>query len=217
MRKVAILCPAHDGKVHCNFSISIAEVFRIGAHLKGMSMHLTYLMHESLLESARNNLLLDAYEAGMDDFVFIDADQSFDPAAFFSVLNYPVDVVGVPVRMKSEKERYNIRPENKEKYTYDPWLGLLEVPSIGTGFIRLTRKAVEHLISVSTPYQEDGRTKYRMFEVVVFDNGLASEDVQMCNKLIQGGFKIYVDINYTCTHYGTQRYDGDFKNYYFSA
>jgi hypothetical protein len=214
MRKVAILCPAYDAKVHCNFSLAIAEVFRLAAYLKGLSLHLNYLMHESILERARNHLLQDAFEAGMDDFIFIDVDQSFEPEAFFAVLNHQVDAVALPVRMKDEEERYNIRPEDMSHHIYDPWLGLLEVKSIGTGFFRLSRNAVQYLMDTATPYLEGMVTRKRMFETTVFDNGYVSEDIQLCNKLIAGGFKVYADINHTCTHYGNKTFTGDFANYY---
>jgi len=213
-RKVAILCPSYDAKVHCNFCISMAEIFRLGSHIKSMSMHLNFLMHESIIERARNHLLQNAYDQGMDDFVFIDTDQSFDPAAFFAVLGHQVDVVGIPVRMKDSEEHYNIRPEDMSQHTYDPWLGLLEVKSIGTGFFRLSRKAVTYLMDNSISYLDGFTTRKRMFQCDVFDNGYVSEDINLCNRLINGGFKVYADINHTCAHYGDATYTGNFAEWY---
>ena len=109
MRKVAIVSPAYDGKVVCNYAITMAEIFRLAAKdYPNLELHLNFWMYEALLQKARNNLFADAIRQDMDDLVFIDCDQSFDPKAFFTMLDHPVDVIGAPVRMKTDQERYNI-------------------------------------------------------------------------------------------------------------
>ena len=214
MRKIAILVPSYDGKVCCNFSLSIAEIFRIGASMPDISFHLQYLMHEALIQRARNNLINDAYDQGMDDVVFIDADQSFDPQAFFKLINYPVDVVGIPVRMKTEENRYNIRPESCKEHKMNADLGLIEVAAIGTGFLRLTRKAIEAVFELSEYYNDGDSRRANAFEIRIFKGEIVSEDIIFCNKLTEAGFTIYVSPAYTAKHFGTKCWEGNFLDYY---
>ena len=117
MRKVAILCPSYDGKVVCDFSVTMAVIFQRAARERPeLTLNLFFWMGEALIQKARSRLFCDAYEAGFDDIVFIDADQSFNAQAFFDVIDHEVDAVGVPVPMKVPEERYNIRPEELCKY-----------------------------------------------------------------------------------------------------
>lgn len=214
MRNVAILVPSYDGKVCCNFSLSIAEIFRIGASMPDVKIHLQYMMHDALIQKARNNLINDAYDQGMDDVVFIDADQSFEPNAFFKLLSYPVDVIGVPVRMKTEENRYNIRPENCKEHKMNLDYGLIEVAAIGTGFLRLTRKAIEAAFNASEYYNEGDKRRANAFEVKIFKGEIVSEDIIFCNKLTNAGFTIYVSPAYTAKHFGTKCWEGNFLDYY---
>ena len=81
MRRVAILTPSYDGKVVCDFTVAMAEIFRCKP--AGMEINLNFWMGEALIQKARSNLFCDAYEEGYNDIVFIDADQSFSTQAFF--------------------------------------------------------------------------------------------------------------------------------------
>ena len=210
MRKVAILTPSYDGKTVCDFCVTMAVIFQRAAKERpDLELNLNFWMGEALLQKARNNLFGDAYEDGFDDIVFIDADQSFNAQAFFDLIDHPVDVVGVPVPMKVDEERYNIRPENPEKHKWNPELRLVEVECIGTGMLRLSRKAMDVLWNGSKPYN-DGKQRRLICDVQIIDGGMISEDVQICKKLTDAGLKIYVDIKHTCDHFGVKKYTGDY-------
>lgn len=217
MRKVAIVSPAYDGKVVCNYAITMAEIFRLAAKdYPNLELHLNFWMYEALLQKARNNLFADAIRQDVDDLVFIDCDQSFDPKAFFTMLNHPVDVVGAPVRMKTDQERYNIRPEHPLLHDYDFSLDLLEVENIGTGFLRLSKKAMQALWQASQPYNDGGAERRMICDLQIINGGIISEDIQICTKLRDAGFKIYVDPYFTCKHFGVKCYDGDYFTHYHS-
>ena len=214
-RKVAIISPAYDGKVVCNYTITMAEIFRLASkEHPNLELRLQFWMYEALLQKARNNLFCDALDAGVDDVVFIDCDQSFAPQAFFAVLAHPVDVVGVPVRMKTEEERYNIRPEHPLRHDYNFGLDLIEVENIGTGFLRLSRKAMQALANASPTYNDGGKLRKMICDLQIINGGLISEDIQICTKLREAGFKIYVDPKFTCKHFGTKCYEGDYHAHY---
>jgi len=214
MRKVAILCPSYDGKVVCDFSVTMAVIFQRAARERPeLTLNLFFWMGEALIQKARSRLFCNAYDAGFDDIVFIDADQSFDAQAFFDVIDHEVDVVGVPVPMKVPEERYNIRPEEPAKHMWNADLKLLEVECIGTGFLRLSRKAMQILWDKGIHYNEDKPLRL-ICDVQIINGGLISEDVQICKKLTDEGIKIYADIRHTCDHFGVKRYSGNYLKYY---
>jgi hypothetical protein len=215
MRKVAIVSPSYDGKVVCDYAITLATIFSRAKDM-GVDVSLHFWMGEALLQKARNNLFCDAYDSGVDDLFFLDCDQAFDAQAFFDLLNHPVDVVGITAPMKTDEERYTIRPEEPEKHIYDPQLKLLHVENISTGMMRLSRKAMQSLWDNSVSYN-DGKERKLICDVQIINGGMISEDIQLCKKLNDAGFKIYADINYTCTHFGTKKFTGNFKTHYLKA
>lgn len=219
MRKVAILTPSYDGKTVCDFCVSMAVIFqRAAVERPELQLNLNFWMHEALVQKARNNLFGDAYDAGFDDIVFIDADQSINADAFFRLLDHPVDAVGVPVVMKTDEERYNIRPENPNHHTWDKALTLLEVEVIGTGMLRLSRKAMASLVRQSKNYWDSGKKRAMICDLQIMeDGGIISEDVQICDKLRNDGIKIYADIKYTCDHFGVKRYKGNYARHLLNA
>jgi hypothetical protein len=214
MRKIAICCPSYDGKVVCDFCITMAVIFQRAAKERpDLELNLNFWMGEALLQKARSNLFCDAYDAGFDDIIFIDADQSFDAQAFFDLIDHPVDVVGIPVPMKVEEERYNLRPEDPNKHKFNADLKLLEVECIGTGMLRLSRKAMDVLWNSSEPYHDE-KDRRLICNIQIINGGMISEDVQICKKLTDAGLKIYVDIAHTCDHFGTKKYIGNYKKKY---
>ena len=211
MRRVAILTPSYDGKVVCDFTITMAEIFR--RKPADMEINLNFWMGEALIQKARSSLFCDAYESGYSDIVFIDADQSFSTQAFFDLLKHPVHAVGVPVPMKVDEERYNIRPEAFEKHRWNAELNLLEVEVIGTGMLRLDRQAMDVLWNKGKRYF-DGKERRLICDVQIVDGGMVSEDVQICSKLKDAGITVYADIKHTCDHFGTKKYTGDYRRQY---
>tara|TARA_R110002072_G_scaffold152994_2_gene302676 strand:+ start:103 stop:765 length:663 start_codon:yes stop_codon:yes gene_type:complete len=213
LKQVMVAVPAYDGKVVCDFSVGIAEIFRL-AKQNGYELFLNYWMYDSLIHIARNSLFTTAHEQGVDELVFIDADQGFSSEAFFGALNHPVDVVGVPVRNKEDEAKFNIRPHEAKKHKYNIKLGLLEVEAIGTGFLRLSKAAIQILRDASPAYGDNHRM---ICNTQIINGGLIGEDIQICDKLRAAGLKVYVDINHTCDHFGTKRWSGSYKDYYIAG
>ena len=213
-RIVYIATPSYDGKTVCDFTVCMAEIFRIAAQQHpDLELRLHFWMGEALLQKARNNLFALAYHAGASDIVFIDADQSFPVQAFFDLINHPVDAVGIPTPMKVDEERYNIRPEKIAAHKWNDDIGLLKVEVIGTGMLRLSRQAMQALWNQSVPYN-DGGEKRLICDIQIINGGMISEDVQICEKLLLADIPIYADIRYTCDHFGTKKYVGHYLTHY---
>ena len=91
--------------------------------------------------------------------------------------------------------------------------GLVEVKSVGTGFLKFSKKAYTYLWDSSQKYIHNQEEKRWAFEIKIQENDIISEDVLICEKLINGGFKIFIDPYKTCNHVGVLKYVGNFKNF----
>lgn len=211
-RRAMIATPAHDHKTHAIYTHAYGETIRLGCQ-SGIDIRGLFWPGEALIQTARNELVQLAIEKDFDDLVFIDGDQSWGPVDLIRLLRHPVDCVGGAVVKKSLTEGYNVRsvttPIRRCSST-----GLLEVDGVGTGFLRLSRKAMLALWECSEEYRDDwGKTHRWMFDVRPINGRLVSEDIGMCNKLKGAGFKIYVDPTITCEHAGTKVWRGDFAQW----
>jgi hypothetical protein len=82
----------------------------------------------------------------------------------------------------------------------------------GTGFLRLTRRAVKAVRAISEAYVDDTGLENRwVFGVGPKQGKLVSEDFQLMDKLQACGITPYLDASMTCAHIGTKKWVGDFS------
>lgn len=208
-RKVLIATPAYDGRLDVWFTNSLINAIRV-AQASGIFLHPVFMSYDALIQRARNDLIRLAVEEEYDDLIWIDSDLEFNPLWIMELLANEKDVIGVPCPKKTDREElYNVRTKNLEADED----GLIEIESIGTGFLKLSRKAVLDLWENSVPYQNEGRECRMVCEVLVEDGELVSEDNVMCRKLRDLGYAIWVAPTMTCAHTGVKKYYGDFGDF----
>lgn len=212
-RKVVIGTPTMDGKVEAEYAVSLAETMRICVQ-RGIEIYPLCICYESIIQNIRNDLLGAMLKYDCTDIIFIDADQGWDPEWVPKLLSYPVDVVGGTVRKKTdERELYNVKHGSVHIET-DPKTGLWMVDSLGTGFLRMTRKAVEALWNSSVEYRVWNKEPSRwVFDIRPIAGQLVGEDVMVSLKLKDLGFQTYLDPDMVCIHIGVKKYIGNFKNW----
>ena len=199
--------PAHTGTVDVEFADALFHTAKACA-AQGIEIIPVYWPGEAMIQAARNNLAKLALDSAVDDLLFIDSDQTWEPKNALALLQHRADVVGAAVRKKSAAELYNVRSVNPN-IPVDLKTGLWVVDAIGTGFIRLSRNALVALWDMSPAYHDDfGNQNHMMFEIGVLDGRLVSEDVAMCMKLKSAGFPILLDPSFTVSHIGRHKYEG---------
>ena len=62
-------------------------------------------------------------------------------------------------------------------------------------------------------YKNKGITGKWICDVVVQNNQVNGEDIILCQKLRDLGYKIYLDPYVNCEHVGNKRYTGNFEKY----
>lgn len=213
-RRVMIGTPCYDGKIEVWYANSLVETIKQSV-FKGIDVFPIWLSYDALIQRARNDLVSLMLEMDCDDIIFIDSDIEWRPESFFKLLDYPVDVVGGTYPKKGDDEMYPVKHTNMQKQP-DPVTGLLNVDGLGTGFLRMSKKAIQYLWDTAQPYEEleYGKIRRMVFEVVVKNNGLISEDIWVCMKLTEGGFPIWLDKTITCNHVGIKKYTGDFNSWF---
>lgn len=211
MRKVLIGTPCYDGKVDCWFAKSLFETSK-QCENKQIYIHAIYVSYDSLIQRARNRLIQLALDGGYDDIFFIDSDCEWEPEWFFRILERPEPIVGAPLIKKGDKEGYTVRILNKNlKWSKDK--KLIEVNGVGTGFMKISRFALEKLWQISTPYDYEGSENRMVFDIKVENGELISEDYVAGYKWQQLGYRVWVDPTITINHVGIKKFEGDFSKF----
>lgn len=211
MRRVLIGTPSYDGRIDVWFANALLGTVKKSIE-KEIYVHAIYTSYDSLIQRARNSLFKLALEGGYDDLFFIDSDCEWEPEWFFKLLDRPEPIVGAALVKKSDKEGYTVKLTNKTlKRSADG--ELVEVEGVGTGFLKISRFALEKLWDISEPYQSEGEEHRMVCDIRVENGDLISEDYVLARKWQQLGYKVWVDPTMTLNHIGVKKYKGDFNSF----
>lgn len=208
-RKVLIGTPSYDGRL---------DVFYVNSLLMTKALcpmtidiRHTFLSFDALIQRARNDIIAQAIHDGFDDLIFIDSDMEWDPRWIFSLLNRSEQVVGGTARKKTDsEERYAFKAAPD---LYPQSNGLLKVSALGTGFVRIGRKALKAAWDASEEYENEGKKCRMVCNVEVIDGQLYSEDTALFRKLTDAGFPSYLDPKMTCNHIGSKKFCGNAESF----
>lgn len=211
MKRILIATPSYDGTVDVWYANALHKTTILGLQNE-IYFHPIFMSYDALVQRSRNDLIALARENDFDGIFWIDADIEWAPQWAVDMVNAGKDVLGLPCIKKSlTEESYNVKAEVKQLVTDEQ--GLMSVESIGTGFLYLSKKAINYLWDNSQPYIHTGEERRWIFEVKIQDGDIISEDVLMCQKLREGGFEIFIDPSKTCNHVGKLKFQGDFANF----
>jgi len=219
-RKVLIGTPSYDGTLDAWYVNSLVGTIRESEE-RGIRIDPIYMSFDALVQRARNDLVALAIEGKYDELIFIDGDIEWDPKWIFQLLKYKQDVVGGTYRKKvDDYEGYVLKAwVHDDKGTIFPMetdtrTGLVKVAGLGTGFMKLSRKALEYLWNGAEPYVDHkGKNSRMVFDIAIQNGVMVSEDILMCQKLIKGGFDIWLDPRMCCNHTGPKKFTGNFINW----
>ena len=211
MRRVLIGTPSYDGRIDVWFANSLIATVK-QAEKKGIFVHAIYTSYDSLIQRARNSLVRLALTGGYDDLFFIDSDCEWEPEWFFRLLDRPEPIVGGALIKKSDKEGYTVKLTDKDlKWSEDK--KLIQVDGVGTGFMKISRFALEKLWEISDPYMSEGEEHRMICDIKVENGDLISEDYVLGNKWKSLGYKVWLDPTITLNHIGTKKFKGNFNKF----
>lgn len=207
--KVLIATPAHDGRLDVWYTTSLVNSVRV-AQDNGIFLHPVFMSYDALVQRARNDLFRLAVEGEYDHMIFIDSDMEWNPMWIMELLGRPEDVVGGTYRKKTDDAEMYVMKTNGLTPAEN---GLIKVDGLGTGFVKLSRKAVMALWEASEPYQNEGREGRMVCDIGIVDGQLCSEDVMLFMKLKDIGFDVWLAPHMTCVHIGTKKFYGNFEEF----
>lgn len=210
-RRVLIGTPSYDGRIDVWFANSLIATVK-EAEKKGIFVHAIYTSYDSLVQRARNSLVKLALDGGYTDLFFIDSDTEWEPEWFFRLLERPEPVVGGALIKKTDNEGYTVKLLDKKlKFSEDK--KLIQADGVGTGFMKVSRFALEKLWEVSDEYTSEGEKHRMVFDIKVENGDLISEDYVLCNKWQKLGYKVWLDPTITCNHIGIKKFKGDLNKF----
>jgi len=211
MQRVLIGTPSYDGRIDVWFANSLIATVK-EAEKKGIFVHAIYTSYDSLIQRARNSLVKLALDGKYDNIFFIDSDTEWEPEWFFRLLERPEPIVGGALIKKTDKEGYTVKLLDKQlKFSEDG--KLIQADGVGTGFLKVSKFALEKLWIASDPYTSEGEEHRMVFDIKVENGDLISEDYVLCNKWKNLGYKVWLDPTITCNHIGIKKFKGDLNKF----
>ena len=209
VRKVLIATPAFDGRVDVWYVNALINTIRLGI-ANNILIQPVFMSYDALVQRARNDLVSLAVSEKYDDMIFIDSDMEWNPEWVISLLSRKEHVVGGTTRKKTDQEEvYPVKTTS----TAINKKGLMKCEAIGTGFVKLSKRAFTALYNTSQEYTNEGKSARMVFDVSVVDGELWSEDTTMFSKLAVLKIPVWLDPTMTCNHIGTKKFEGNFLEY----
>ena len=221
---IVIATPAYGGNVSVNYVNSLVRSSAL-FQSNGLKLHVTFLSNHSLIPMARNKIVSDIFRNDKNDWesiVWIDADISWDPEDLLKLALHDEDVVCGTYRKKIHNScHFTIKmiPGNE---TPDE-RGLIEVEATGTGFLRVSKKAMKDILDNEKVYYTERVTQPELnsedieiknvFESGIKNGEMLSEDFFFCSKLRERGYKIMLDTKIDLGHDGSFTYRGSMSHY----
>lgn len=172
------------------------------ASMAGDELHIAFLPSCGVPATGRNQLTWDFLKSECEKLFFLDADLTFELGSLLKVARQPADLVAGCYRYKRNPESYPVTWLPKEELWADE-KGLLEVETLPTGFMAISRKVFEDLMQAHPErhYEHDGHPLFCFFQMVFKDGLLYSEDTLFCKEWIETGGKVYLDPDVSITHW----------------
>jgi len=213
MKRVLVATPTLDGKLDVWYTISLIETLRHESSIN-YEIYPIFFSYDSLIQRSRNGAVKIALENDFDFLFFIDSDVEWSPSDFYKILEHEEDIVaGSLIKKDLENEDYTIKILNKTLVTNEN-LSLIDAEAVGTGFLKMSKRALQTLWEISPSYTSLEQEFRMIFNVGIDDDGtLISEDYFMCKKWKSIGEKVWVDPKVNCNHVGTIKFFGNFEEF----
>lgn len=213
MKRVLVATPTLDGKLDVWYTISLIETLRHESSIN-YEIYPIFFSYDSLIQRSRNGAVKIALENDFDFLFFIDSDVEWTPSDFYKILEHEEDIVaGALIKKDLENEDYTIKILNETLVTNEN-LSLIDADAVGTGFLKISKRALQTLWEISPSYTSLEQEFRMIFNVGIDDDGtLISEDYFMCKKWKSIGEKVWVDPKVNCNHVGTIKFFGNFEEF----
>lgn len=198
--------PMYGGMCHEPFFHSamrtVQELQRVGLDFDWLTER-----NESLVHRARMEMTATFLRTDHSHLFWIDADIEFEPEHVAALWNLQTDIaVGCYAMKKPDQQWYAAWKDGKLVKNLDQFDGPIEVDYAGTGFMLISRTAIEEVASTVPNWEGANGLVPALFMTPIHNGGLESEDYHFCRIAREAGFKIIMDPSVRLGHWGQARY-----------
>ncbi len=200
--KVFVAMPVYDGKLPLETASSLLQE-QLLAGQNGHELIFAFLPSCSVPATGRNALVQQFMESDCDRLVFVDSDISFPVGSLLKIAAQPAEFVGGCYRFKTEKEQYPIGWIQDRDELWSDERGLIEVATLPTGFLALSRSVFEKFKAHYTGRECNhmGHPMYGYFQMVFKDGAMYSEDTYFCKEWREMGGQVFLDPDIKLAHW----------------
>ena len=215
-RKLFIGIPCYDGKVNVKTAYALAQLMPEAMRL-GVAITLSDISNCSIITLARNSLVAEFLKTDCTDLLFIDADVVATPEDILRLLAQSTDkditAGAYPRRARDKKFFTDLYWNENEDLEFDG--SLMRVKRVGTGFMMIRRHVIEEMIAAHPEWSYTnivtGNKVSAIFDFDIVDDRYVGEDYLFCDRATQMGFKVYIDVDISLPHIGSETFTNNFR------
>lgn len=214
-RRLFIAIPAHDGRLNIKTSFALCQ-FMVEAARLGIKVYLSDLSNCSIITMARNALVNEFLKTDATELLFIDSDVVVNPDAILRLMaqsgDKDVTAGAYPRRAKDKKFFTDVYYNSTGDVEFEN--SLMRVERVGTGFMLVQRHVIETLIKNHPEWTYEntmtGEQMSAVFDFKIVDGKYVGEDYLFCDRVRAEGFKVYIDVEISLPHIGSETFTSDF-------
>lgn len=213
---VMIAIPAYTGVVHMGTMRSLVnDLFELTK--RGDKFTLVDDIGNALIADSRGVIATRFWESDCDCLVFIDSDVVWQAGALLKLVDANEDLVAGIYPNRRDPIAYPVHYLDKPELWANPETGLLEVKSVPTGFMKISRNCIAKMIDAypDKHYYTAERDKefYPLFDHVFEDGFKWGEDYSFCIRWRKIGGQVWIDPEIAMGHVGYKIFEGHIGNW----
>lgn len=216
---VFLATPSYDGKVGQAYTAALACSI-VDLQKAGIGVTYCLMGNNCHVDDSRNGLVREFMMGSCTDLIFLDADIGWRPYDLVALALHSEPVVGGVYPKKTDEEAYPVHVEpGTALYANDA--GLVEVHALPTGFLKISRVALDLL------HENQGHRKFAgqgasagdmpytiLFERTYENGHRWSGDYAFCRKWALEGGKLFVDPRFHFIHEGAKEWSGSLGDFW---
>jgi hypothetical protein len=213
-RKLFIGIPAYDGKINIKLAYNLAALMPKALQF-GVSVKLGDVSGCSIITMARNQLVHEFLKTDATELLFIDSDviATADDVLRLMAQSGDKDITAgaYPRRSKDKNFFADLYFDENQDLEFDG--SLMRLERVGTGFMLIQRHVIEAMVAAHPEWFYDfkGEQVCGVFDFQNRDGRYLGEDYLFCDRAREHGFKIYIDVDISLPHVGTEAFENNFR------
>jgi len=207
--------PAYDGKLNIKTAFALAQLMPKAMSF-GVSVTLSDLSNCSIITMARNALVHEFLKTDCTELLFIDADVVVNADDILRLMaqsgNMDVTAGAYPRRAKDAKFFADVYHDENGNLEFEG--SLMRLKRAPTGFMLIQRHVIEQLVEDHPEWTYEKSPTEKMsavFDFAIVDGTYVGEDYLFCDRVLEAGFKVYIDVDISLPHVGQEVYERNFR------